>query len=77
MAVDATHVYWVTTTTPGGSVIHKAALGGGAPVTLFTAPEGHHVTALVAAGAAVYWTLAPDSSGDGAVMKLPVEGGAP
>jgi hypothetical protein len=73
MAVDATTLYWSTTTglAPGSGTIVSLSLSGGAPVTL--AMGGEWLRAIAIDDSNVYWT---DYYG-GLVSKVPKAGGNP
>jgi hypothetical protein len=86
IAVDATNVYWVTSTpvdfgTPQirfDSSLVTMPLGGGTPTTLVS----HQVQTvrIVVDAANIYWlNLGTSANGyaDGAVMKAPLQGGTP
>jgi sugar lactone lactonase YvrE len=82
VAVDATNIYWAQGTNGGSSTasLLRMPLNGGVPVTLasMTSPEGIALDATH-----VYWTdggtlnAKNQSNHDGAVMRVPIAGGAP
>jgi Putative metal-binding motif len=78
VAVDATSVYWTSSSSygPGTGAVMKLPIGGGNPITL--ASEQDTWGRLAVDATSVYWTtyaLYGDHSG--AVMKVPIDGGNP
>ena len=74
IALDGSAVYWTTSDGKGGGKVMKAALKGGAPVTLATLPTtdfGGPIGIEVDAGS-VYWVVSTDQ---GSVMKVSKGGG--
>jgi hypothetical protein len=72
IAVDATSVYWVSSSGVTGTVM-KEPVGGGVPVALASGP--YFANGMAVDATSVYWTNV--SGGVGAVMKVPVGGGVP
>lgn len=73
LAVDATHAYWVGSSTGAGYVM-RVPLGGGTPTTL--ASGGKTLRRLVLDASSVYWTDENEGTG-GTVMKVALGGGTP
>jgi hypothetical protein len=67
IAIDSTRAYWAD----GSNVVHTVSLSGGAPTTL--AVDQNNVVAIAVDASAVYWLVNGNAStGQGAVMKLPL-----
>jgi len=81
VVVDATNVYWTTSGSPvdGGppnGTVMKLALAGGPPVALASNQDGAYNIAIDATN--VYWSNFPnDNVSIGALMTVPIAGGAP
>jgi hypothetical protein len=87
LAVTSSEVVWGNTgveiaageTRLHGATILKVPLSGGAPETLATVapPETiSHLSSLAVDSGSVYWAKYDSGSGDGAIMKTPLAGGA-
>ncbi len=75
IALDSTNAYW---TNSMANTVMKAALDGGAPVTI--ASDQSWVHGLTIDATSVYWAVPgtePTGYTDGWVMKAPIAGGAP
>jgi DNA-binding beta-propeller fold protein YncE len=74
VAVDSTHVYWVTSgagifRNDPAAKVNKVPLGGGSVTTLASGQSGP--VSVAVDGTHVYWT----NSGDGTVNEVPIGGG--
>ena len=69
LALDATHVYWLS-----GAEVLKVPLGGGAATVLATGPAPGWAIAVDELN--VYWTSADFASMKGTVQRVPLAGGA-
>ncbi len=79
LAVSPTYVYW---TNYGGTIVMRAAIGGGGPVeTIVPGPPPNGNTTyggyIAVSTTAVYWTAGGATATSGAVMSVPLDGGAP
>jgi hypothetical protein len=77
LAVSATHLYWTTTFVPppGRGKLMRVALAGGAPEELAVGLAGENPHSIVLDETSVYWTDLTSTTG--AILKMPLEGGAP
>ena len=73
MAIDATSVYWTTCGDPTGGSVLKVPKIGGEPITLAT---GDRLSGIAVDAVNVYWIAGSEDGSVGAVMKVPVNGGA-
>lgn len=71
MAIDGTHVYWVTAA--GGEVM-KVSLGGDGLTTLATGAEG--LAGIAVDADSVYWINSGEINAPSSLSKVPIAGGA-
>ncbi len=73
MAIDDTSVYWTTCGDPTGGNVLKVSKAGGEVVAL---GSGDRLSGIAVANGSVYWVAGTSDASSGAIMEIPVGGGA-
>ena len=70
VAVDASHVYWITTDPTNGTAVHRADKTGQNPITLYVRAADTAPGNLVLDDEAIYWAVQSAGSNVGRLYKL-------